>query len=645
MRTRIIVLITLISLLCTSMAFAAPTKLSQQGRLLDGDGAPLTGSHGLAFTLHDAESDGNEVWREERVVEFEEGYYSLVLGELVPLTDLLFGGGTVWMQLAVDGVELSPRQEVVSMPYALRSVVAESVEGGTVDADEVAIGGSVVIDSSGNWLGTPTDWSELTGVPTDLADGDQDGDILAGLSCAEGQLPKWNSTANNWACANDIDTDTQLTSVPWTMLTGVPLGLDDGDQDTVTTTLPWSSITGVPADIADGDQDTVTQNTDVLAGLACANGEVPKWSDTSGLWDCGADIDTTEPNTDTLADLGCGDQEFPYYNGSSGNWGCHALSGSSTLNTVSSSSLAPAASLSLSTTSASATPLVQAWVQRNTGNWAPINGTGSFTGSCPACGDGSLGGYSNGGTAATTLAADLSYTTFEVPTWQTVTCSGSQPLIIRATDSITIDGTLDLSGASATTSSGVGGKCGGFGGGNGSTAQGSSGEGGGPGAGGVYAVNPRNEWWLMTGHGNEGRLTGGSGGNGRKNSWSNNVPGGGGGAGGGALLLVAPIVTINGTVTVAGGSGGTPSGAPGGSSGSGGALWIRAARVSISGTVAIGNGLLRIDAEETNYTGTYIAGDTDGLPGLFEIERDSSGNVTLTNHSTSTVNAALLSLE
>jgi hypothetical protein len=235
MLTRIIALIALATLLCSSMALAAPTKLSQQGRLLDGDGAPLTGGHGLAFTLHDAETDGNEVWREERVVPFEDGYYSIVLGTVTPLEDLLFAGGTVWMQLSVDGVELSPRHEIVSVPYALRSAVAESVEGGAVDADEVAIGGSVVIDSSGNWLGTPTDWSELTGVPADLSDGDADTDTLLGLPCADGFIAKYSTSLGAWDCALD---------------------------------------------------------NDILGGLSCQAGEIPVYEATAALWVCGADIDT-----------------------------------------------------------------------------------------------------------------------------------------------------------------------------------------------------------------------------------------------------------------------------------------------------------------------------------------------------------------
>jgi hypothetical protein len=245
MVTRITVLIALASLLCSSLAIAAPTRLNQQGRLLDGDGVPLTGSHGLAFTLHDAETDGNEVWREERVVEFEEGYYSLVLGELVPLSDLVFAAGPVWLELSVNGAVLSPRHEVVSVPYALRAAVAEAVEGGAVDADEVSIGGNVVIDSSGNWLGTPPDWSELTGVPPDLADGDADSDVLLALPCADGYVAKYRAALGAWDCAEDNDS---------------------------------------------------------LAALICLTGEIPVYDVVAGLWVCGADLNTNTQLTEAQVD-------------------------------------------------------------------------------------------------------------------------------------------------------------------------------------------------------------------------------------------------------------------------------------------------------------------------------------------------------
>jgi hypothetical protein len=205
MHIRTTALLSLLTLLCVSAAFAAPTKLSQQGRLLDGDSQALTGSHGLVFTLFDAETAGTEVWQEERAVDFEEGYYSVVLGEQVALSDLLFAAGSVWLELSVDGEVLSPRQEIVSVPYALRAAVAEAVEGGPVDADEISVGGTPVIDSSGNWVGTAVDWSELTGVPSDLSDGDADTDTLLGLPCADGFIAKYSSSLSAWDCAPDDD--------------------------------------------------------------------------------------------------------------------------------------------------------------------------------------------------------------------------------------------------------------------------------------------------------------------------------------------------------------------------------------------------------------------------------------------------------
>ena len=79
----------------------------------------------------------------------------------------------------------------------------------------------------------------------------------------------------------------------------------------------WSDITDVPSDIADGDQDT-----DTLAGLACSEGQVPKWDTTSGLWICGddTDTDTIEPNTDSLAALRCEAGQIAEFDGTA--WVC-----------------------------------------------------------------------------------------------------------------------------------------------------------------------------------------------------------------------------------------------------------------------------------------------------------------------------------
>ncbi|MEE2828971.1 MAG: hypothetical protein VX498_07275 [Myxococcota bacterium] len=189
-------------------AAAAPTRLFQQGRLLDGGGVPFEGLHTLVFTAFDDATAGSQLWTETHSLAFEQGYYSVTLGSQEPLHDFLFAGTALWLELEVDGETLSPRQELVSVPYALRSTATEHLEGGSVDAEEIAVDGTVVIDASGNWVGaTPSvSWNELSGVPPDLA---------------------------------------------------------DGDQDTIVTSLPWSSITGVPSDLADGDQDSQLSESQV----------------------------------------------------------------------------------------------------------------------------------------------------------------------------------------------------------------------------------------------------------------------------------------------------------------------------------------------------------------------------------------------
>ena len=180
-----------------------------------------------------------------------------------------------------------------------------------------ACGGAAPAD--GDYL--PADyvpaWSDLTGVPADLADGDDvDGyDIGDGLNLDGGTLEADRSTVERWATGVCFDTEEELRALldddylaaawspAWTDLTGVPAGLADGDNDTTYAAgdglvldggtfvvdrstvegwatgvcfdaeaelhavladdyLPagwspdWSDLTGVPGDLADGDDDT-----------------------------------------------------------------------------------------------------------------------------------------------------------------------------------------------------------------------------------------------------------------------------------------------------------------------------------------------------------------------------------------------------
>ncbi len=121
--------------------------------------------------------------------------------------------------------------------------------------DGIGITGSVDDAIAAYLLSTPVGWSDLSDIPADLADGDDDTTYTAGSGLSL------------------TDTTFALDYTPaWSELTGVPADLADGDDDTTYTagsglsltdttfaldyTPAWSELTGVPADLADGDDDT-----------------------------------------------------------------------------------------------------------------------------------------------------------------------------------------------------------------------------------------------------------------------------------------------------------------------------------------------------------------------------------------------------
>ncbi len=73
-------------------------------------------------------------------------------------------------------------------------------------------------------------WSGLTGVPAGFAD-NADDDTLAGLSCAGGQVPKWNGSA--WTCA--ADSDTTYTAGTGLSLSGTQFSVNFAGTGTATT--------------------------------------------------------------------------------------------------------------------------------------------------------------------------------------------------------------------------------------------------------------------------------------------------------------------------------------------------------------------------------------------------------------------------
>ncbi|MDA8132467.1 MAG: hypothetical protein M0011_13270, partial [Elusimicrobia bacterium] len=125
-RASYIKFLALAALLAAPQARAgAPLKLNFQGRL-DQSGQPAEGSKTFVFKIYDVISGGTARWTSaSQAIDVSNGLFSAVLSTGTPadLSTATFSGAR-YIEIAVDGVPLSPRQELVSAPYAL---VAQSL--------------------------------------------------------------------------------------------------------------------------------------------------------------------------------------------------------------------------------------------------------------------------------------------------------------------------------------------------------------------------------------------------------------------------------------------------------------------------------------------------------------------------------------
>ena len=113
---------------------AAPAALSYQGFLTDSVGNPVTGTWTVTFGLYAAPSGGQPLFEESLDITTDKGLFSVYLGTPDnPLPVASFETGQLFLALTVetdDGpVALTPRQQVVSDPYALYAQDAAQLGG------------------------------------------------------------------------------------------------------------------------------------------------------------------------------------------------------------------------------------------------------------------------------------------------------------------------------------------------------------------------------------------------------------------------------------------------------------------------------------------------------------------------------------
>ncbi len=235
MKTRTL-LLSLLTLGLAGAAAAGPlgTTFTYQGILADA-GSPASGVVDLRFTLWDAASGGAPVGS---AVAIED---TAVIGGRVTIPldfGAVFNGNELWLAVEVrDGGStgaytlLDPRQALTAAPFAAHALESQTAGSATTAAHATAAdsattaGHATTADSattathattadSATTAGSATtaseadtldgqhgafyrSWSNLTGKPAGLDDGDDD--TLGDLSCNSGEVASWNGSA--WVCA------------------------------------------------------------------------------------------------------------------------------------------------------------------------------------------------------------------------------------------------------------------------------------------------------------------------------------------------------------------------------------------------------------------------------------------------------------
>ena len=155
MKTLLCSLAILCGLFSASVATAAPAVIDYQGFLRNTQGYPLNGPQDLVFILYGSLAGPDSVWSETHsAVNVDQGVFSVQLGGPQPFSPSMFQRPALFLEVRVGAQIMSPRTQLVSVPYALSAQVAQQA----ARADTAAFATrAAYADSAGKMAGSADD--------------------------------------------------------------------------------------------------------------------------------------------------------------------------------------------------------------------------------------------------------------------------------------------------------------------------------------------------------------------------------------------------------------------------------------------------------------------------------------------------------
>jgi hypothetical protein len=110
-----------------------PSMVNFSGVLTDANGKAMPGAVGAIFSLYKESQGGSPLWMETQNVQTDKaGHYTVALGSTrsqgLP-ADTFASGEARWLGVQVQGQAEQPRVLLMSVPYALKALDAETIGG------------------------------------------------------------------------------------------------------------------------------------------------------------------------------------------------------------------------------------------------------------------------------------------------------------------------------------------------------------------------------------------------------------------------------------------------------------------------------------------------------------------------------------
>ena len=124
----LLVFLPLLALIVSGCIGLVP-EFSYQGRLLDDSGLPVPdGDYEMIYSIYHAATGGTEVYSNTQTIAVQDGLFTTAIGPSEDLDPQLFSQ-PAWMEVAVEGETLSPRQRLQGAPFAFSLASGAVVQG------------------------------------------------------------------------------------------------------------------------------------------------------------------------------------------------------------------------------------------------------------------------------------------------------------------------------------------------------------------------------------------------------------------------------------------------------------------------------------------------------------------------------------